>query len=111
MGQCPTWQATIHGDGRVDYVGSANVPFLGEHQGRLDPAAMCHLVTTLRASGLDTMHAEYGTGVADAPTATLTVDLDGGHTSVRRILGGPPALRAAIATVDSLVLRHALAEG
>src|SRR5262249_13736507 len=40
FGNCPAYTVTIHGDGRVDYVGKADVKEKGERHGRIETAAL-----------------------------------------------------------------------
>src|SRR5262249_8346376 len=45
FGNCPAYTVTIHGDGRVDYVGKADVKEKGERHGRIETAALKTLMS------------------------------------------------------------------
>src|SRR5689334_4182170 len=45
FGTCPAYTVTIHGDGRVEYVGKSQVKEQGSRQGRVDKAAVKALMS------------------------------------------------------------------
>lgn len=50
FGTCPAYTVTIHGDGRVEYVGKSDVKEQGSRQGRVDKAAVKALMSQFAAA-------------------------------------------------------------
>jgi hypothetical protein len=74
FGSCPIYSVTVHGDGRVVYVGTRFVAAAGTRRARISPAAVKRLrkgVSRARVFGLASRYDR--SNVSDLPAARLTV--------------------------------------
>ena len=72
-GWCPSYTVTIYGDGRVDYVGRANVLVLGQHAGQVSQEVVRRLIDRFQVLGFLDLRDLYTQPVSDMPTDILTL--------------------------------------
>lgn len=105
LGQCPTYIATIHGSGRVDFRGIDNVPEIGNITFLLSPSQVCTIARLARDADFFNLPASIMQPVADFPRTAVTVsDGEQVHT-VEWNFGEPAELKKLAMTMDSLVIQ------
>ncbi len=73
LGRCPVYTVELFADGRLRFLGSANVSARGEHEAQLTPEHVQRVVTLVEASRFATWKGPYDArDVTDMPGAVLT---------------------------------------
>jgi hypothetical protein len=79
-GACPSYELTIHDDGRVEFMGRARTAISGAQQGRADATALAQLRSDLQQPAFTPLVGTYrntapacGTWATDMPTVTVEV--------------------------------------
>lgn len=73
FGTCPSYSVTIHGDGRVRFIGEADTVVNGAHDYRISTDDVARLVEQFRAGDFWSLEDVYEASVTDNPTYVLTV--------------------------------------
>ncbi|GEM_PF-723599 len=110
FGDCPGYQVTIHGDGRVQFVADDRwytfVAWPGRHETRISPKAAEELIDQFRQAHFAGLKAEYRYEVTDNPTYVLTLRRGGRIISVLDYVGDragmPESVRALQESVDNV---------
>lgn len=73
FGRCPVYTVELFADGRLHFVGDANVRARGEHEGRLSGAEVAKVTERMEASDFARWKTAYDKqSVTDLPGAVLT---------------------------------------
>lgn len=100
FGECPVYSLTVHGDGRVDYLGERHVRVVGEEHWTIAPVAVNELFGAfVRAQYLQLVTPkESGVHVSDLPSADTELRLGGKQHAIHHygpnenvLLGQGPA--------------------
>ncbi|ESQ85352.1 DUF6438 domain-containing protein [Asticcacaulis benevestitus] len=75
LGACPDYTVTVHGDGRVDYVGNVNVDVVGHHSWHIAPTAAEELFQHIRAADVWSAAGIWTALLTDSPQQTLTLNI------------------------------------
>ncbi|HMK73377.1 MAG TPA: DUF6438 domain-containing protein [Myxococcaceae bacterium] len=106
FGTCPEYLVRIFPDGRVTYVGLANVKLIGPASSTITVTALSELVRQFQAANFFAFEDSYDTGASDAPWTLLKYWRDGQSKEVGRqqVKGaGPPALVQLERSVEDAV--------
>jgi hypothetical protein len=110
-GNCPAYKVTIHGDGRVEYVGAKDVKLVGKKEGHIQPADLKKILAAFdKAKYLSLKPYSYETCTCsictDMPTATTEIRAKGTSHRVEHYHGcrcAPKELWELEESIDSLV--------
>lgn len=102
-GTCPAYSVTIRGDGSVHFSGEKYVLILGEHDARIDPAAVRELVRQFEAAKFFATGDKYIAGVTDNPTYTLTLTVGGKTKTVTDYVGEQVGMPLVITDLEKAV--------
>lgn len=106
LAACPDYDVEVRGDGRVTYVGHIGVDVEGSHAWRIHPSEVAALVRSARDNDLWSLKSDYGTGMPDAPSNRIEIDMGGQvHTideSDGRLAGMPASVTAFENEIDRL---------
>lgn len=111
-GPCPSYTVTIHGDGRIDYVGRSHVFISGAQQGQAEATSLAALRTRLRAADFSPLANRYrhgspacGLWTTDMPTVIVEVFSDGRRQRAEHDYGcaaAPAALTQIEQAIDAV---------
>ncbi len=109
---CSTYKVTVHGDGAVDYDGSAFVSVRGRHAWRIPPAEAAAPFTRLRTKDVWSAAGNWIAPITDNPTQTVTLTA-GGQTRVivdyvGQMVGMPATVSEAEKDIDATALTRDL---
>jgi len=111
-GTCPAYTVTIHGDGRVEYVGTKNVKESGTREGRVETAKIKILVSEFERAKFFSLSEDYSEGkcrcrvCTDMATAVTELSVKGKTHRVEHYYGctcAPKALFELEAAIDKSV--------
>jgi hypothetical protein len=101
------YSVTLHPDGRVHFVGTADVALVGERDWRIEPAFAKHLFGELDRARLGSLAPRYSTEVEEFPGLVLAFSRGGASHRVQ--LGGEGSAEAPRdVAVEKLLQRLAL---
>ncbi|CAM0998998.1 ankyrin repeat domain-containing protein [Rhodanobacter sp. Root179] len=75
FGTCPSYEVSIHGNGKVDYEGVGDVDVQGKHSFSIPPADVAALVENARRADLWSMRTSYSALITDSPTYVLILKM------------------------------------
>lgn len=102
-GSCPAYTVTIHGDGRVDYVGNFAVFIPGHHTAHISADAVQQLVDAFKHADFFSAKEKYEGHWTDNPTQTITYS-DGIHTkTVVDYIGSSVGMPDQIALLEKMI--------
>ena len=87
FGACPAYSVTLHGDGRVDYQGTAFVDATGQHTYRIPPGAVAALIERLRGRDLWSMNGLYAAPITDNATTVISLTIGGQTRNIQDYVG------------------------
>jgi urease gamma subunit len=111
LGLCPVYTGTVTGDGRVAFIGRANVIMEGAHEGTITSELLCRIRTALDENDVMSLASDLTKPIDDAPTTTIKITYaDRSHT-ITWNLGVPKELAAlqdamVEATIDNPTLQQ-----
>ncbi len=89
FGRCPEYTITIYKTGRVVYAGTRNATPLGTYQKELGAATTQALLQKFMDHRVDTCRAYYISRIADAPTMSFTLVINGKQQIIGNAHFGP----------------------
>ena len=87
FGSCPIYRVTIHGDGRVVFLGGKYTGRPGLHESRIPPSAVHALFEKFRAASFFALNDDYSADITDHPSYTVVLAYDGRRKMVTDYVG------------------------
>jgi hypothetical protein len=109
-GFCPTYEVTIHADGRVVYQGFEHVGAIGERRGHASAEAIAELLDACQQLNFFELEDKYEYkldengkpySITDQPSRIMSLTVNGRSKQVEQYFGGPEALRALADQIDT----------
>ena len=107
-GYCETYTLRLFADGLVQYRGQANVEYVGQRTGRLDPRSFENHAMLAEDIGYFHLADNFDCMVTDNPTVYISIVRAGVRKTIRHYAPsrtGPPRLRAFEELIDRLLPR------
>lgn len=82
MGFCPVYSVTVHGNGLVEYFGTAGVPVRGARTATVSPATVTTLLEEIERAKFMSMRPDKFAKLSDGGEVTVSVLVDGKRTTV-----------------------------
>ena len=90
-GYCPSYTATIWPNGRVVYVGQANVEHVGTYELRMEPATVASIQQQAQSVNFNELPGSFASGNADIPATMLTMYGPSGSSKTVSVEDNAPA--------------------
>lgn len=87
-GTCPAYVITLHGNGRVEYLGKARVDIPGSQTITVDPQSILDLLKTFEEIHFFDLQNRYFEDCTDLPTAIISLHVDARFKQVSNYYGG-----------------------
>jgi hypothetical protein len=87
FGTCPIYKLTLHGDGRVEYLGGQYVAVIGPRTGAISPAQVQELLAAFNRAGYARLADAYTAPATDLPSTITSLTLNGQTKTVNNYGG------------------------
>ena len=111
FGNCPVYQLTVYGDGRVVYEGKAFVTVIGKRTAQISPQQVQQLVTAFETANFFALENQYIAEATDLPGAWTSISSHGqskrvwryGSSDTPELNNAPRSLTELESQIDKIV--------
>jgi hypothetical protein len=105
FGACETFSMVIKGNGKVEYIGIANVNNIGNFVAEISNKEIDDLYNEFEKANFWNLKDKYTDNITDLPTIFVTLSIDGKFKEVEDYFGSPRELKVLEIYIDSLINR------